>query len=161
MKLRVIDGCPVPASIAPYIAIVLADAGQSATSILRSDGPNVRRILHAHGKRTQAEIHVELPAISNPPGYSEHELRSDGNDGSGVPRGGELPEWMVGVDSGTNDAAAQARVTAAAHRHGWHVVHPYKRGVEGHHWRFAHRPRPHSHRMRLRILHKRLTLPRR
>lgn len=157
MKVRVIDGCPVPASIAPYVYIVVRDAGQTASSILRTEA--VKSILHRHGKHTQAEIHKMYPGISNPPGFSEHELRSDGNAHDG-PRGGRLQEWQVGIDSGGDDQRSKDRVTAAAHGHGWSVLHPYSRGVEGHHWRFAKQPRPKSIRMRAKIIRLRATLPR-
>jgi hypothetical protein len=114
-----------------------------------------------HGKQTQAEIHRALPNISNPPGLSQHELRSDGVANPRVPRGGKLKAWQVGVDSGTNDEAAQARITQAARRLGWHVRHPYSRGVEGHHWCLATKPRPKGLKQRAKIIRLRATLPRR
>jgi hypothetical protein len=139
VKLALIDGCPVPASIAPYIHLVLRKAGQNASSIYR--GEDAKTLLHRHGKHTQAEIHRMYPAISNPPGRSQHELRSDGVGNPG-PVGRKLAEWQVGVDSGTNDQTARKRIEKAAGAYGWRVVHPYSRGVEGHHWCFAKRPRP-------------------
>lgn len=158
MKFRIVDGCPCPASIAPYVYLVLREAGQSASSIYR--GSDAAALLHRRGKHTQAEIHRLMPTISNPPGRSQHELRSDGNANAG-PIGRQLEEWQVGVDSGTNDQAAQDRVTAAAHRLGWKVRHPYSRGVEGHHWCFAKQPKPRSIKQRARIIRLRATLPRR
>lgn len=159
MKFRVIDGCPCPASIAPYVYLVLRGAGQTASSIYR--GEAAKTLLHRHGKSTQAEIHRQLPAISNPAGFSQHELRSDGAGNPGVRRGGKLHEWQVGVDSGTNDQAAQNRVTASARHLGWSIRHPYSRGVEGHHWCFAKRPRAKGVKQRAKIIHLRATLPRR
>lgn len=158
MRFLVIDGCPCPASIAPYVYVALRDAGQTASSIYR--GEDARALLHAHGKHTQGEIHELYPAISNPGGRSEHELRSDGYGNPG-PVGRRLEEWQVGVDSGTNDHAAKMRVHHAAARHGWKIRHPYPRGVEGHHWCFAERPRPKGLRMRAKIIRLRATLPRR
>ena len=142
MNLVLIDGCPVPESIAPYIKLILDHAGQQASSIYR--GQDAAALLHAHGKHTQAEIHQLYPAISNPPGRSQHELRSDGFGNPG-PIGRKLQEWEVGVDSGTDDPAAKARVEAAATHYGWTVRHPYARGVEGHHWCFAAEPKPNRH----------------
>jgi hypothetical protein len=158
MRFRVIDGCPCPASIAPYVYLVLREAGQAASSIYR--GEDAASILHAHGKHTQAEIHRMLPTISNPAGRSEHELRSDGAGNPG-PVGRKLEQWEIGVDSGGNDEASKQRIVSAARHYGWRVRHPYSRGVEGHHWCFSRRPRPHSLKMRLRIIHLRATLPRR
>jgi hypothetical protein len=139
MDLVILDGCPCPASIAPYIARVLRRAGQSANSIYR--GEDAKALLHAHGKSTQAEIHRLLPAISNPPGFSSHELRGDGVCG---PRGKPIPGWKVGVDSGTDSPASRDAITRAARELGYVVEHPYSRGVEAHHWNFAKRPRPRN-----------------
>jgi hypothetical protein len=158
MRFRVIDGCACPSHIAPYVYLVLRQAGQTASSIYRGD--DAARILHAHGKHTQAEIHRMLPAISNPPGRSQHELRSDavGNEG---PVGRRLRPWQVGVDSGGDDSASQRAIESAARHFGWRVRHPYKRGVEGHHWCFARKPKPHGLRQRARLIRLRASLPRR
>jgi hypothetical protein len=158
MRFRVIDGCPVPSHIAPYVYLVLRRAGQTATSIYR--GEDAAAILHAHGKHTQAEVHRMLPAISNPPGRSQHELRSDGVGNPG-PVGRRLEPWQVGVDSGGNDEASKQAIERAARHYGWRVYHPYSRGVEGHHWAFHHKPHPHGLRMRLRVARVRRSLPKR
>lgn len=153
-----IDGCPCPADLAPYVYLVLRHAGQTASSMYR--GQDAAGILHARGKHTQAEIHQMLPAISNPPGRSQHELRSDGAGNPG-PIGRSLQFWECGVDSGTDDPAAKARVEAAARHYGWQVRHPYARGVEGHHWCFAKRPRARGPKQLLEIRRLRRTLPKR
>lgn len=159
MRFRVIDGCPVPASIAPYIAIVLHTAGQQASSIYR--GTDARAILERHGKHDQAWLYANLPAgVANPPGRSSHELRSDGVSFAG-PIGRRLEEWQVGVDSGADTAAARDHITRAAAAHGWVVKHPYSAGVELHHWNWAKRPRPRGLKQRLRIVRLRASLPRR
>jgi hypothetical protein len=101
-----------------------------------------------------------LPAISNPPGRSQHELRSDGVGNKG-PVGRVLEPWQVGIDSGGNDTVSKQRIEAAARHFGWRVYHPYSRGVEGHHWAFSHKPKPHSLKMRAQVLKLRATLPRR
>lgn len=137
MRFAIIDACPAPRSVAPYIYLVLRRAGQQASSIYR--GEDARDLLHRLGKRTQAEIHRDLPAISNPAGRSQHECRSDGNANPG-PVGRVLHEWEVGIDSGGDDPAAKAAIEAAAAHYGWRARHPYSRGVEGHHWCFAAKP---------------------
>lgn len=156
MAWRVIDGCPAPAWIAPYIYIVLRDAGMIAASIYR--GEDAASILHRHGKHTQAEIHRMYPSISNPAGRSQHELRSDGYANLG-PAGRHLHWWQVGIDAGDNSAASKVRVVNAAQRHGWSVRHPYTRGVEGHHFCFAAPPKPHSARTRARVVYWHARLP--
>lgn len=161
MKFRIVDGCPAPASVAPYIYLVLRGAGQQAESIYR--GSDAKHLLHKHGKRTQAEIHADpaLAHISNEEGHSQHDLHSDGVGNPHVPDGGRLEEWQVGVDSGTNDKVSKDAITHAARRLGFKVKHPYKKGAEGHHWAFATKPRPRGLKQRAQIIHLRATLPRR
>lgn len=169
MKWRVIDGRPCPASIAPYVYIVLRDAKQTANAIYRGEDQAARVILHAHGGHTQAELEHATPeqrrawgiqGTPNPAGRSMHELRSDGVAKPG-PVGRQLEEWEIGVDSGGNSSHDKRAINRAAARHGWTTYHPYSAGVEGHHWGFKKRPRPNSVRMRLRIIRLRATLPRR
>lgn len=142
MKFAVVDGCPCPSSIAPYVYLVLRRAGQTASSIYR--GEDAKAILHRHGKHTQAEIHRMFPGISNPPNTSQHELRDS--------QGRRISEYEVGVDSGTNDRSAKLRINAAAKDYGWEVEHPYKRGVEGHHWHFTKRPKPKGAKQRAQVI---------
>ncbi|GAC1406331.1 MAG: hypothetical protein NVSMB60_26140 [Mycobacterium sp.] len=145
MKFRIIQGCPCPESIAPYIALLARDTGATINSIYR--GGDARQLLHAHGKHTQAEIHQSNPGISNPPGRSTHELRSDGVAYSG-PVGRLLPEWCVGIDVNDGDVS---RMMAHAMRHGWELKQPYTRGVEFHHICFKRQPFPKNTTMRLRL----------
>lgn len=160
MDFRVVNGCPCPASIAPYIYLVLRRAGQTATSIYRGD--DARNLLHAHGRHTQRELYND-PAYAgkaNPPGQSQHELRSDGNANPG-PVGRHLEEWEIGIDSGADTVAAKNAITRAAQHYGWTVRHPYSRGVEIHHWCFADRPHGRSWPQRARLIHIKAVLPRR
>jgi hypothetical protein len=156
-KYVLIDGCPCPYDIAPYVHRVLRKAGQKANSIYRGD--DAATLLHANGKRTQREIHADpaLMAISNPPGFSSHELRGDGTVGA---RGRVLPSWRVGVDSGTNTPADVRRIEQAAKSYGWAVVHPYARGVEAHHWNFARQPKAKNPVQRAHLALLRARLPR-
>lgn len=146
-----IDGCPCPATVAPYAWLVLRRAGQSASAIYRGDDPAAGRILRAHGKHTQRQLWDATPAqrarwgvtgVPNRPGRSDHELLSDGAGHPEVPVGEPLADWMVAVDSGANDDRSRAAIERAARELGWQVRHPYRAGVEGHHWVFARRPRP-------------------
>lgn len=156
-KFRVIDGCPCPASIAPYVARILKRAGQDANSIYR--GEDARALLHRHGKHTQAEIWSAAPlGVANPPGRSTHELRSDGVAYAG-PIGRKLQDWQVGVDSGSNTPAAARAIERAARFYGWKVRHPYSAGVELHHWNFVQRPRPKNPRQLLNLVRERRALP--
>lgn len=131
-KFVVIDGCPVPYDVAPYIWLVLRRARQTAASVYRGSDPAARKILRKFGKHTQAEIHLMYPDISNPEGFSQHDLHDDA--------GNPIPTWKVGVDSGSNSPADKRRIEAAARHYGLLAHHPYSRGVEGHHWQFARKP---------------------
>lgn len=155
MKFAVVDGCPAPGSVAPYIYLVLRQSGQFASSIYR--GEDAKALLHRLGKRTQAEIHAAMPSISNPAGRSQHECRSDGFANPG-PIGRALHEWEVGIDSGTNDAAAKARIENAAAHFGWRARHPYSRGVEGHHWCFAVKPEANTLKLKAQVLAARVAI---
>lgn len=147
-KYLLIDGCPVPYDVAPYVYLVLRKAQQSAASIYR--GEDAKALLHKHGKHTQAEIHHLYPTISNPPGHSQHELR--GGDGR------RLEPWQVGVDSGSNSHLNKMRVNAAAASYGLKTRHPYALGVEGHHWQFVNQPRPNKRLSKLRVIRTRARL---
>ena len=158
-RFLVIDGCPVPRDVAPYIYLVLRRAHQGANSIYRGTDPEAVAILHRHGKHTQAEIHRLMPAISNPPGRSEHELRSDGVARPG-PVGRHLEPWEVGIDSGTDAASDKGRIVRAAAHYGLSAGHPYSRGVEGHHWHFTRQPKPNKRLPRRKVWAARLALAR-
>lgn len=152
---RVIQGCPVNATIAPYLFLLFKEARATCNSIYR--GEDAKAILHRHGKSTQAEIHQQLPSISNPPGRSTHELRSDGVAFAG-PVGRHLDWWQQGFDVNDNDTE---RVIRVAKKHGWKVFRPYARGVEYHHLCFHEPPKPYGAVMRARLVAIRATLPRR
>ena len=137
-KYLLLDGCPVPYDVAPYVYLVLRRAGQTASSIYRGMDPAAQPLLRRYGKRNQAQIHKAYPAISNPPGHSQHDLHTDD--------GRPLPAWHVGIDSGGNSTQEKLAIERAARHYGLVAVHPYSRGVEGHHWCFAKRPEAdHKH----------------
>lgn len=157
---RTIQGCPVHADIAPYIAICLLDCGAVVNSIYR--GSDAAAILHRHGKHSQAELYQLFldgagnPA--NPPGFSSHELRSDGV-AYPVARGEPLAWWQQGFD--VNDTDVE-RVIAAGARYGWQLHRPYSSGSEFHHLNFRIQPpRPRAAtRLWARLWRLRATLPR-
>lgn len=163
MSFRVVNGCPVGKNIAPYIAIVCADAGAVANSIYRGTVGDAPAILEHHGHMDQAQLFTGfidhepgyLPA--NPPGFSTHELFSDGVAYPDIARGKELDWWMQGFDVDDDKVPAVIKAGAA---HGWELWQPYPSGTEFHHLNFRARPRP-TPRTAVRIIHLRATLPRR
>src|SRR4051794_37013741 len=142
MRFDVIDGCPVPRDIAPFVAhLKRAVPGARLQSCYRGDqAAGLLRRLH---KSTQSMLGYGwshrlkgfLPA--NPPGRSTHELRSDGVAYRG-PVGRPLRAWQVGLDY---DDAHVDQIIAAAHRAGWDLRRPYEAGSEYRHLNFARKPR--------------------
>lgn len=151
-KFRVVQGCPAPELIAPYMDIICD--GAQVNSIYR--GEDAKSILHMHGHSTQAEIHQQMPAISNPPGRSTHECRGDGV-AYGKPAGAFLEDWQCGFDVNDGDVA---KVIAHAKKLGWKVYQPYRRGVEYHHLNFLERPTAKG-KLRLKVIARRKRLPKR
>lgn len=91
-------------------------------------------VAERYGHQSQAQLYDGwihrrpgyLPA--NPPGFSSHELRSDGNPVFRTTRGGALPWYMLGLDV-TDDQG----LVSALHRLGIDARHPYSSGSEAHH----------------------------
>ncbi len=139
-KFIVIQNCPTPPDIGAYIAVVVNDAHATLNSAYR--GADAEHILNKHGKHSQAQLydlfinHGGTPA--NPPGFSTHELRSDGVAYPMVTRGTELKWWMQGFDVNDGDVK---NVMAAARKHGWQLFQPYHSGSEFHHLNFAQEPK--------------------
>ena len=136
---RTIQGCPVYADICPYIAVCVNDARAHVNSIYR--GPEAEAILHKHGKRSQEELYRMFQAgkgaPANQPGFSTHELKSDGVAYPQFPRGSSIPWWAQGFDVNDNEVY---NVIAQGHKHGWFLWQPYPGGAEFHHLNFRNRP---------------------
>jgi hypothetical protein len=161
---RVIQDCPCPAGIAPYIYVVTHAAHATVNSIYR--GQDAAALLHKYGKHTQAELYDGYqdgePGFypANPPGFSTHELKSDGVAYPNFPRGADLPWWCQGFD--VNDSDVE-HVEYQASLRGWELFRPYTSGVEYHHLNFKVQPHPDPKRADsnlVRLNHLRDTLPR-
>jgi hypothetical protein len=131
-----VQGCPVPAKLARAILPSLRATGATLTSCYRGSDPAGERILHRHGKHTQAQLYQGwvrrlagfLPA--NRPGTSTHELRSDGAAYPHVRGGGRLAWWQCGMD--VDDGHVDAFIRHLAQR-GIKAWRPYRSGSEHHH----------------------------
>ncbi len=154
-NLRIVNGSPCDKRVAAYFALLLRETKAHVNSIYR--GQDAAMLLHRYGQHTQAEIHRMYPDISNPPGRSTHELRSDGVAYAG-PIGRRIQWWGQGIDVNDSDVP---HMIAAARRHGWSMWQPYRRGVEFHHLNFAQAPHPRNARDRFNLLWLRARLPRR
>lgn len=141
MKYAVVDRCPVPAKLAPVVKECLKASGATLNSAYR--GKDAEHILNKYGKSSQSQLYQgwiqKRPGFNpaNPPGYSTHELRSDGV-AYNVPRGMPLRYWMCGLDIG--GAGARAFIDAARRRN-WVVTLTYPSNpYELHHVNFRKRP---------------------
>lgn len=140
-KYTVVQGCPAPAQLAPFLTMLLKESGATLESCYR--GTDAEALLHRLGKSSQADLYNgwlrHLPGYNpaNPPGFSTHELHSDGAAYPNVPRGGALKWWQCGLD--IDDAHVEAFIAAAA-RHGWEAWRPYPTGSEYHHVNFRKPP---------------------
>lgn len=116
-----IDGCPVPAKLAPVIRAVKATSGATLNSCYR--GTDAEALLRRYGKKSQAQLYRDfLNGVGNPankPGFSTHELRNDGVAYWGW-RGRPLVYWQVGMDWQNSTA-----VIAAFRKHGWIATRTY------------------------------------
>lgn len=166
MEFVELDGCPCPASIAPYWQRILRRAGLHASSIYRGSDPRALPILRRNGKHTQqqmasaslaARAAMGITGTPNRPGRSTHELRSDAWARSG-PVGRRLAEWQQPVDAGLNTDATRHRLREAAHHYGWPIEFPYTNKVEYHHVQFINRPRPKNPAQAFHIVRERRAL---
>lgn len=77
---------------------------------------------------------------ANPPGFSSHELRSDGIPFYGK-RGEPIPWWKLGIDAVNVPGGDAARVVTWLNAHGYGARRPYTSRKERHHFSFTRSPR--------------------
>lgn len=132
---------PVPQKIKPVIVLCLRESGGSLQSALRNqEAVNFARsrgaVLSSQPELWQAAQNgTGNPA--NPPGYSTHELRSDGIAYPSISRGLPIPDWAVGLDIGSVSGQAFCN---AAREEGWVVTVTYP-SSESWHVNFRKRPK--------------------
>lgn len=140
MRYKLIDCCPAPLRLYPFLVLVKRRSGCTFQSIYR--GTDARKLLAKCGKHDQAYLyeHQGEPGIgpANPPGRSTHELRSDGVAYPG-PVGRKLEWWQCGLDV---DDAHVDDAEAAVRHFGWQALlhRPYSAGSEYHHLNFTRKP---------------------
>jgi lysozyme len=141
LKFEVIDGCPVPAEIAPQVRLLKHDVPHA---VLQSAyrGNAAAGLLKRLHKKTQAMLYWgflhHLPGYNpaNRPGQSTHELFAGGAYRG--PKTRPIRAWGCGLD--WNDAAVDELI-AAAKRRGWEMWRPYPAGSERHHLNFRRKPK--------------------
>jgi lysozyme len=106
------------------------------------------------GKQSQAALwegwNARKPGFfpANPPGFSSHELRSDGHAFYG-PRGKAIPNYKLGIDAVHRLGGDAHLVVSWLNRHGYEAKRPYAASSERHHFSFAKSPATNA-RKRLR-----------
>ena len=83
-----------------------------------------------------------LPA--NRPGFSSHELRSDGMAFYKAPRGAKIADYMLGLDCEAPGTGSAARLVAWLNSHGYHAARIYHTTAEAHHFSFSKSPATHA-----------------
>jgi hypothetical protein len=96
-------------------------------------------VAEKYGHQSQAALYAAFqngtgnPA--NPPGYSSHELRSDGSACYRTSRGGKLPNYMLGIDAtdaGQSDSCEH--LVSTLQSMGIKAIRPYPDSRESHHF---------------------------
>lgn len=82
---------------------------------------------------------------ANPPGFSSHELKSDGNRVYG-PRGRSIPNYMLGIDAVDRPGGDAAELVLWLRAHGYGAIRPYATGSERHHFSFTKSPATNARR---------------
>lgn len=124
----------------------LHGVGFSITSADRRDS-----VIKAFNKQHGTDLHSQQylydhqgePGFypANPPGFSSHELRSDGSPFFKVPRGASIPDYELGIDA-VDEGASNSCVKLVwwLNSHGYKAARPYASGSEAHHFCFAKSP---------------------
>lgn len=122
-------------------AWALKDARLHGVKFGMNSGDRRQGVAEKYGKKSQAALFKgwmnRLPGYlpANPPGFSSHELRSDGNLVYKVPRGYRIPSYMLGMD-----ADGASALVGWLNIHGYRAVQPYPSGSEEHHFSFTKSP---------------------
>lgn len=82
---------------------------------------------------------------ANRPGFSSHELRSDGNWFYGI-RGSRIPRYKLGIDAANRAGGDSAQLVHWLNSHGYRAVRPYASGSERHHFSFSKSPATNARR---------------
>jgi hypothetical protein len=123
------DGVPTQRGL----ALLLGHARRHGWKGRLSSSDRRKGVAERYGHQSQSALYdgfrKGLPGFNpaNPPGFSSHELRSDGTHLFGA-RGRKLPWFKMGLDV-SDDAALQRELREL----GVHVKHPYDTPSEAHH----------------------------
>lgn len=137
------DGCPMFRAQ----AWALKDARLHGQRFSVASADRRKGVAEKYGKSSQAALYDGFvhhrPGYfpANPPGYSSHELRSDGSAVYHAARGHQIPDYMLGIDAtsvGENNSCTQ--LVNWLNAHGYSATRPYHTGSEAHHFIFTKSP---------------------
>lgn len=136
-------------------AWALLDARRSGCKFTVASGDRRRGVAEKYGHQSQFALYQgwlrRRPGYfpANPPGFSSHELRSDGSRVYHAARGHKIPDFMLGIDATSHgESNSCAHLVHWLNTHGYHAVRPYSAGSEAHHFSFTKSP---AHNARRRI----------
>lgn len=163
-EFRIYQRCPIPKNIAPYIVVCCQDAlpgNRFAVLLSAYRGADAEPLLNKYGKSSQRQLYNDWlrgeGAPANKPGSSTHEQKLGGAYPG--PRTRDGAWWQLGFDIDDEHSDSDL-VIHAARSHGWVLFRPYPGGSEHHHLNFKTEPKPHSLRMKARVIQIRTFLPR-
>lgn len=137
------DGCPMFRAQ----AWALKDARLHGQKFSVASADRREGVAEKYGKSSQAKLYYgyvnRLPGYypANAPGFSSHELRSDGNAVYHVARGHVIPDYMLGIDAtSAGESNSCTHLVNWLNAHGYHAVRPYQSGSEAHHFIFTKSP---------------------
>jgi hypothetical protein len=104
-----------------------------------------RGVAEKFGKQSQWALfegfRKRLPGFfpANAPGFSSHELKSDGHPFYGS-RGRSIPKYKLGIDAVNRPGGDAKSVVSWLNRHGYRARRPYGTDSERHHFSFEKSP---------------------
>lgn len=132
-------------------AWALLDARLHGVKFTVNSADRRRGVAEKFGKLSQWALYTRWRAgrpgyfPANPPGFSSHELKSDGNKTYGS-RGRSIPKYKLGIDAVNKPGGDCAELVRWLNAHGYHAVRPYPTGSERHHFSFTKSPATNARR---------------
>lgn len=126
-------------------AWALKDAELNGIPVIPYSGDRRYGVAEKYGKSSQKALYDGFVAgkpgynPANPPGFSSHELKSDGNPLYG-PRGSSIPKFKLGLDVVSAPGGDSQRIVNFLNGHGYAAARPYAASNERHHMSFTKDP---------------------
>lgn len=132
-------------------AWALKDARLHGVKFTVNSADRRRGVAERYGKQSQWALYdgwvKRRPGYfpANPPGFSAHELKSDGHSFYG-PRGKSIPNYKLAIDAVDRPGGDAKALVAWLNRHGYSARRPYSVLSERHHFSFTKSPAANARR---------------